>query len=67
MFAKLLLKLLCFLLCLGSYAMLNRAIAAEVSRRLSLGWTPSYCKLARLAWSGGAPRQWHYEVCNGRS
>ncbi|XP_062513614.1 coiled-coil domain-containing protein 22 homolog [Corticium candelabrum] len=49
----------------GSYAMLNRAIAAEVSRRLSLGWTPSYCKLARLAWSGGAPRQWHYEGTSG--
>jgi hypothetical protein len=50
---------------MGSLALLNRAISAEVSRRLLHVWTPPYCKRARLIRSAGTPEQWHYEGTSG--
>lgn len=42
--------------------MLNRRISAELSKRLSKPWTPSFCRKDNVSWSGTKPRTWHREV-----
>ena len=42
--------------------MLNRRIAAELSKRLAKPWTPSFCKKDNISWTGSKPRAWHKEV-----
>ena len=46
----------------GSAVMLNRRIAAELSKRLAKPWTPSFCKKDNISWTGTKPRAWHKEV-----
>lgn len=43
--------------------MLHRRISAELSKRLTRPWTPSFCKKDNIGWSGTKPRVWHREVC----
>ena len=59
-----LMLLLFLLLFAGSSVMLNRRIAAELSKRLAKPWTPSFCKKDNISWSGTKPRVWHREVCD---
>ncbi|KAM7444037.1 Coiled-coil domain-containing protein 22 [Porites harrisoni] len=46
---------------MGSAVMLNRRIAAELSKRLAKPWTPSFCKKDNISWTGTKPRAWHKE------
>lgn len=46
---------------LGSSVMLHRRISAELSKRLTRPWTPSFCKKDNIGWSGTKPRIWHRE------
>ena len=46
----------------GSAVMLNRRIAAELSKRLAKPWTPAFCKKDNISWTRTKPRAWHKEV-----
>lgn len=45
----------------GASALLQRAISAEIARRITHPWTPNYCKNKGICWRGTPPK-WHREV-----
>ncbi|ELU08217.1 hypothetical protein CAPTEDRAFT_173272 [Capitella teleta] len=44
---------------LGASALLRKSISAELMRRISLPWTPNYCKRNGVCWRGDT---WHREA-----
>ncbi len=46
----------------GASALLHRAIASAIQRRLSSPWTPPYCRTSGMCLRGDPPA-WQREVC----
>ncbi|XP_002740143.3 coiled-coil domain-containing protein 22 homolog, partial [Saccoglossus kowalevskii] len=46
---------------LGTSALMQRAIATEISRQLKTTWSAPYCKAKGICWRGTKPKLWHRE------